>query len=229
MRTYGQPGATAAAIAARRRQGRLLAFLLGIAGLLLGMATGTPAIAIFTVLIALLIGYRLNGLAYAADAGAAAEVEVARRLQRLKPTVLLFDVDLRDGRSDVDTIILGPWVATVEVKRARGFVVAMDDGTVRAGRTWLPGRPVAQAAHHAARIGQFSDAYVTAVLCLTRMWGRARYVEYGNTEVLVTNLRRLNRNIRRLDRSLGARDAKRLATMIRDPENASPRAERPVH
>lgn len=196
---------------------------LGLAGL------GRPMVAIIPLTVAGLARRRLRGRAVAADVGAEAEVEAALRLRRVRPTALLFDLDLRERRSDIDAVLLGPMAATVEVKSARGRAHFLDDGRVRVGGRWLPGRPVAQAASHAAAVGRMAGVHVEAVLCLTHMRGRPLVVELGRTEVWVTGLRHLRRTVRRMPPILDARAAREIATRIRGGKNASPVADRPVH
>ena len=228
MKTYGSPGASAAFLARRRRRLRAGTGVVVLAGTIAAVATGRPTAAIGLLVAGFLVRYRLAGTAHAADVGAAAEAEVAARLRSFRPDVLLFDVDLRNRRTDIDAVVLGPVVATVEVKRARGRVKVMSDGSVRAGRRWLPGRPVAQAASHAAAVGRYTDHHVEAVLCITGMRRRPTIVEYGKGEVWVTSARRLERTLRKLPNEINSGEACQIATRLRTGNNASNRGIRSV-
>lgn len=234
MRVHGTPGASADRLQRRRLRHH---GLLGWGALLVTVAlvaVGQPMAAVVPLAVAALLRRRLRGRAIAADRGADAEIEAARRLRRVKPTVLLFDVDVRGRRSDIDAVLLGPMATTVEVKAARGRPHFMDDGRLRVGGRWLPGRPLAQAASHAATVGRVTAhhddrVHVEAVLCVTGMRGRPVIVEYGDTEVWVTNLRHLRRTVRRMPSCLDPRAAREIAASLRGAKNASPAGGGPVH
>ena len=229
MRTYGTAGQSASLLQRRRnRWHRVIGWTAAGVGLV-AVGVGRPATLFVVVVAAYLIRYRLRAMEYAARAGATAEAEVAMLLESYRPEVLIFDLDLRGRRSDIDAIVLGPIVATVEVKSARGRAVPMSDGTVRVGGDWLAGRPLAQAASHAVAVGGFTDHHVEAVLCITGMRQRPHIVEYGNTQVWVTNGRRLRRTLKKLPRILDAREARKLGKRLRTGSNASQRPFGPVH
>jgi len=231
MRIYGIPGSSSDRLLRRRLRAHRLVGLAAAGAVVLAVAVGRPATAVVVVLVGILARRHLRGRAAAADLGSQTEIIVAHRLRRFRPDVLLFDVDLRDRRADVDAVVLGPVAATIEVKTARGRAQYLDDGRVRVGGRWLPGRPLAQAASHAAAVGRWSPVHVEAILCLSGMWGRPRLVEYGATEVWVTSARHLRRVLRRLPRVLDRPTARRLADRLRDGrrKNASPDARRSVH
>ena len=221
MKIYGTAGVSASMLASRRVRWRRLAGAVVVLGVLGAFAIGRPTVSIVLLVGGFLVRYRLRGMTHAARSGSAGEYEVAARLRAYQPDVLLFDLDLRGQRSDIDAVVLGPVVATVEVKAAKGRVRAMSDGTVRVGGTWLSGHPIAQAARHAAALGTYTEHHAEALLCITRMRGRPRYVEYGRTKVLVTNLRHLRRALRWLPPLISAREARHLAQLLRSGNNPS--------
>jgi len=229
MRVYGRPGSSADRLLRRRLWWHRLAGLLTLVAVVAALAYGRPFGALVVLMVGLGVRRRLRRRAAAADVGAEAEIDVAERLRRFRPAALLFDVDLRGRRSDVDAIVLGPVCAVIEIKRAGGRAVYLDDGRVRAGGRWLPGRPLGQTAAHAAALRAEVDVPVEAVLCLTRLRGRPRIVEYGRTEVWVTSARHLRRVLRRLPHVLDRAEAKRAAASLARskparPKNASQRA-----
>ena len=228
VKIHGAPGRHPARLARRRTRSSIAATVVGFGGAFAAVLSGRPALALTFVVVGLMVRHRLRGRAYAARVGAEAESAVAERIRGFRPEVALFGLDLRGRRADVDAVVLGPVAATVEVKRASGRVRVMDDGTVRVGRTWLPGRPLSQAAAHAAAVGRFTEEHVEAVLCITGMRQRGRVFDHGSTEVWVTSARRLPATLRRLPRVLTSREARQLAQRLRSGNNPSQAAQRSV-
>ena len=221
MKIYGTAGASASMLEHRRQRLRQITGIAVGAGVIGGILVGRPMAALFLAVMGFLVRYRLRGLAYAARAGAKGEADVAERLRAFRPDVLIFDLNVRQQRSDIDAVVLGPMVATIEVKAARGRVRAMSDGTIRVGGVWLQGHPIGQAARHASSLGDYTEHHVEAVLCITAMRGRPRYVEYGNTEVLLTSTRYLRRTLRRLPRVIKPAEARQIARLVRSGNNPS--------
>lgn len=151
-----------------------------------------------------------------AHAGAAAEHDAAARLRRVRAAAVAYDVRLPGLHSDVDAIVLGPMAAAVEIKRAYGRVRCYGDGTVRAGRNALPGRPLAQAIAQAAAVRRTvgNVDHVDAVLCVVGMRQRPRLVDVNGVDVWVTSLRHLRRVLRRLPNRIARDDAKRAAAEL---------------
>ncbi len=223
MRVYGRPGSSADRLLRRRLRWHRRVGLLTAAAVVASALLGRPLTALVAVIVGLGLRHRLRRRATVADVGAEAEIEVAGRLRRYRPAALLFDVDVRGRRSDVDAIVLGPVCAAIEIKRAGGRAFFLDDGRVRMGGRWLPGRPLGQTAAHAAAVGAAIDVTVEAVLCLTRLRGRPRIVEYGRTEVWVTSARHLRRVLSRLPHVLDRAEAKRAAALLARPTPAGPK------
>ena len=221
MRTFGTAGANADRLARRRAFARTAIGFVAIGGVVAAALTGRTAAVFPIAVVAFMIRHRLARGIRMAEVGAAAEISVAARLSRLRASVVLFDIDLRGRRSDIDIVIVGPGVATVEVKRARGRIKAMSDGTLRVGGQWLPGRPLAQAASHAVAVSRFTDRHVEAILCITGMTQRPRIIEYKGTEVRVTSEAGLLKIVRKLPRVLGSVEAREIAHRLRTGNSAS--------
>lgn len=105
-----------------------------------------------------------------ARVGVAAEETVARALARLGGEVLLNGVLL--GAGDIDHVLLGPWVLSVETKHARGKFTIDSAGRLRVGRRLLPRDPIGQASRNAEMLSRRLGVPVSALLVLSEADGR---------------------------------------------------------
>ena len=227
MRVFGTPGSTARRLQQRRLRS---ADIVGIGGGLVAIAlllAGRGWTAAAVVLIAVLARHRLRSASYAARSGQISEEAVAAEVRRHRPYAVLYD--LKWGRGDIDVVVIGPALATIEVKSGSGRVRAMDDGTLRVGRTWLAGTPLLQASRQARHVAHLLSAETVPMLCVVGMRGRPRYVEIGDTEVLLTSARHLRRQLRRLPRLVDRPTARAFAQALRTGNNPSQRGAPSVH
>lgn len=212
----GRPGQYARRLALIRNAGGRLILVSSILIAVAVSAVGFPGMA-FVVFVAGSAGAaRMRRRARQAAAGAAAERFVASHVQRLRAGGMIWGHRPSGRRGDIDLVILGPWVAAIEIKRGSGRVKVYADGAVKVGRTWLPGSPVRQAVGNAAALRRTlaNQDYVDAILCVSEMRGRTRIVETEHGEVVVTSARRLRSAIRGLPRRTTRSEGRLMAESI---------------
>ncbi len=151
-----------------------------------------------------------------AAAGAAAERLVGSHIHRLRAGGIIWGHRPTGRGGDIDLVVLGPWIAAIEIKHGSGRVRVHSDGSVRVGRSWLPGRPVRQAVGNAAALRRSlrSENFVDAILCVSEMRGRTRIVETDHGKLVVTSARRLRSAIRRLPHRTSMSEGRLMAESI---------------
>lgn len=153
-----------------------------------------------------------------ARAGAEAEAEVAARLRGFGTVV--FGWRPPGVRYDVDVVVLAPALSAVEVKRAVGRVRVRPDGAVLVDGDPIPGEPLRQVVRGAAAVRHTldEDDLVGAVLCVTGMRQRPRWVEWQGTPVAICSARHLRRVLRRAGPSVSRREARDLIDVLSSAE-----------
>ena len=136
-----------------------------------------------------------------AHSGIRGERDVALTLGRW--AIVAYGWSPPGSRYDVDVVVTWPTIAAIEVKHATGRVRTRRDGTVAVDGALLPGAPVRQAVRGAAAVRRHLELPepVEAVLCITGMKQRPRWVESNGSSVAVCSRRHLRRVLERLPRT----------------------------
>jgi hypothetical protein len=207
----GAPGSGPRRLARRRIATRAVILVAGSGAAMAGAVADSRLVVAVAVAATVAAVRRYRPLIARARAGADAEEMVATALRRCRAGLVAHSVRLPEARGDLDVVILGPVAAVIEVKRASGRTVVRSDGTVRVGRRLIPGNPARQVLGGAASLRRFLGDVerVDAVLCVTGMRQRPRWVEVGAGELVVCSARHLGRVVRRLPSRLDARQAAR--------------------
>jgi len=223
-RRYGRPGRHAG----RLRTIRLLAawstLVISMVAAFTIATIGHPSVAVAVFVGGAALASRLRRRSARAAVGAAAERLVATHVRRLRAGGIIWGHRPPGRRGDIDLVVLGPWLAAAEIKYGAGRVRVYADGTVRAGRTRLPGHPARQAVGSAAALRRSlgSPELVDAILCVTAMRGRTQVVETDHGELTVTSARRLRSAIRRLPQRTTRSQGRRMAEDLLGRQGSRP-------
>jgi len=215
-RNHGRPGRYARRLAMIRIAGGRLILVSSISAAIAVASAGLPVVALVLLVSGAIGAARMRRRAAQAAVGAAAERMVAAQVHRLRAGGMIWGHRPPGRRGDIDLVVLGPWIAAIEIKHGSGRVKVYADGAVKVGRSWLPGRPVRQAVGNAAALRRSlgSEGFVDAILCVSEMRGRTRIVETDHGEVVVTSARGLRSAIRRLPHRTSRAEGRHLAERI---------------
>lgn len=213
----GRPGRNPGRLRFKRSVLGWLLPALALVGAYGAVLVGLPLAAVLVGLAGHLVGRHYRASARRAAVGRGVERLVAARLRRLGAEVVVFGYRPRGRRADIDAIVLGPWLAAVEIKHGEGRVRVRRDGRVQVGGRRLPGYPLRQATAGAAAVRRAIGTadQVEAILCIAGMRGRSRIIVAQGTTIRLTSARRLVRTIRRLPRSLAPGEGRRIADGLR--------------
>lgn len=217
-RRYGSAGASPRHLVRSWRLRQLAAVLVAVL-FVVAVAYGLPPLFALAAVVSAYAVYTVGeGRVARATAGAQAEAEVADHLRGFGTVV--FGWRPPGVRYDVDIVVLEPTLTAVEVKRAAGRVRVRSDGLVLVDGEPIPGEPLRQAVRGAAAVRRALDEedLVGAVLCVTGMRQRPRWMEWEGATVAICSARHLRRVLRRAGPRVGRREARELVDVLSSAE-----------
>jgi hypothetical protein len=144
------------------------------------------------------------------SSGANAEKKVAKELRRLGPHALVHGATF-GSNADIDHIVLGPCLVSIETKYGRGPVSINSASKLCCGRKIMYGDPLAQAKRNASRVSKASRSVSAAVLVVVDATGPPQQIN----GVWVCSLRDLGAVLKTLPSVLNDKaSAVRLATTL---------------
>jgi len=125
-----------------------------------------------------------------AGSGIDAENKVARILQRASIEAVVHNFMPQHARGDIDHVVLGPSLATVETKAGRGVVQELSDGGLVAGQRRIPKDPLGQARRAALDVSRATNGLPAfPIVVVTNMSNRPFRSSQGVTVCSASDLR----------------------------------------